>query len=138
MSSIEHIARICHEANRAYCAALGDYSQSAWADAPDWQRQSAITGVEFILDNPDASPSASHDSWLAEKRRDGWTYGEVKDPVAKTHPCFVPYDKLPAEQRAKDYIFGAIVRAASTSDVEDMPADSRTVAQQAVATLKGE
>jgi RyR domain len=110
---IEHIAKICHEANRAYCAALGDHSQPTWADAPDWQKQSAITGVKFIINNPDASPSASHDSWLAEKKRDGWRYGEVKDPVAKTHPCYVPYDQLPMEQRAKDYIFGAVVRAAS-------------------------
>lgn len=110
--NIEAIARICHEANRAYCAALGDHSQPAWESAPDWQRQSAMTGVRFTMDNPDAPPSASHDSWLAEKERDGWKFGEVKDPEAKTHPCFVPYDALPVEQKAKDYIFQAIVRAA--------------------------
>lgn len=117
MNGIEQIARVCHEANRAYCAALGDNSQPSWDDAPDWQKQSAVTGVGFILDNPDAGPSASHDSWLAEKERDGWVYGEVKDPNANppTHPCFVPYEELPAEQKAKDYIFGAIVRAMASS-----------------------
>lgn len=110
--NIEAIAKICHEANRAYCAALGDNSQPAWESAPDWQRQSAVTGVRFSIENPDAPPSASHDSWLAEKERDGWKFGEVKDPEAKTHPCFMPYDALPVEQKAKDYIFQAIVRAA--------------------------
>lgn len=105
-------AKICHEANRAYCAALGDTSQLPWDDAPQWQKDSAITGVKFIVHNPDAGPSASHESWLAEKERDGWKYGPVKDPEAKEHPCFVPYDELPVEQKAKDYIFGAIVRAA--------------------------
>ncbi len=108
---IPAIARVCHEVNRAYCQALGDDSQLPWGKAPDWQRQSAIKGVDFIVDNPDAPPSASHASWLAEKTADGWRYGEVKDADAKTHPCFLPYERLPVEQRAKDYIFGAIVRA---------------------------
>lgn len=111
MTSLSEIARICHEANRGYCAALGDHSQPAWDDAPDWQKESAMKGVEFIDANPDASPSASHESWLEQKRLDGWVYGAVKDAVAKTHPCFVPYDELPVEQRAKDYIFGAVARA---------------------------
>lgn len=109
---VDHIgiAQVCHEANRAYCQALGDMSQPAWNDAPEWQKQSAVNGVMFIQDNPDAAPSASHESWLAEKERDGWTYGPVKDPVLKQHPCFVPYDELLVEQKAKDYIFGAIAR----------------------------
>jgi len=105
------IAKTCHEANRALCAAFGDHSQPSWADAPSWQTKSAVNGVRFIRNDPSAGPSASHEAWLDEKRRDGWTYGPVKDPIAKTHPCFVPYDQLPAEQKAKDYVFGAIVRA---------------------------
>ena len=106
------VAKICHEANRAYCAALGDHSQLSWEEAPAWQRDSAVKGVKFIRENPDASPSASHESWLAEKTAGGWSYGAVKDPIKKEHPCFVPYNELPTEQKAKDYIFGAIVRAA--------------------------
>lgn len=105
------IARVCHEVNRAYCAALGDHSQPAWQDAPEWQRDSAYKGVMHTLGNPDAKPSDSHESWLAEKRAAGWKYGPVKDPEKKEHPCFVPYDDLPAEQKAKDFIFQAVVRA---------------------------
>lgn len=108
--NFEHIAETAHEANRAYCAALGDNSQPAWKDAPDWQKQSALTGVKFLLTHPEAPPSASHDSWLAEKQRDGWKYGPVKNPETKEHPCFCHYDELPVEQRAKDYIFGGVVR----------------------------
>lgn len=111
MPTNEAIARICHEANRAYCAALGDHSQLPWEAAPEWQRKSAIAGVEFHRANPDADPAASHKSWLDEKERDGWRYGPVKNVETKEHPCFCPYDDLPVEQRAKDYIFGGIVRA---------------------------
>lgn len=105
------IAQVCHEANRAYCATIGDFSQPSWADAPDWQKNSAINGVNFHLDHPDALPSQSHDNWLAEKVADGWKYGPIKDPAKKEHPCCVPYDQLPPEQRRKDALFIAIVHA---------------------------
>ena len=47
---------------------------------------------------------------MAFKRADGWKYGTVKDVKNKKHPCFVSYEYLPVEQRAKDYIFRAICR----------------------------
>ena len=58
-----------------------------------------------------AGKAAQHDAWLADKERDGWKYGAVKNPETKEHPCCVPYDQLPAEQRVKDYLFKAIVNA---------------------------
>lgn len=108
---IEQIARVCHAANAEYCVSLGDNSQKPWDNAEQWQRDSAIAGVKYALANRNASPSAQHEAWLADKKRDGWKYGPVKDPAAKTHPCFVPYAELPVEQRVKDYIFQAIVKA---------------------------
>ena len=107
---IEEIAEVCHEANRAYCAALGDHSQKSWADAPVWQRACAVRGVKFLDLIPDAPPSACHESWLEQKREDGWKYGPEKNELTKEHPCFVPYDELPVEQKAKDYIFAAIAK----------------------------
>ena len=111
MMTVSDIAKVCHEANRALCAGLGDNSQLPWEESPAWQRDSAINGVEFNLANPDAPASASHDSWLAQKRAEGWTYGPVKDPEKKEHPCFVTYESLPAEQQAKDHLFKAVVAA---------------------------
>ena len=103
------IAEICHGVNRVICEAAGDRSQASWEDAESWQRQSALKGVLFALDNPGASASAQHDAWMADKLSDGWTYGDTKDAAAKTHPCIVPYDALPFEQRVKDHVFRALV-----------------------------
>lgn len=117
---VEQIAQVCHEANRAYCATLGDFSQPLWDVAPEWQRKSAITGVEFHLktlgSGNDPLPSASHDSWLAEKKADGWKFGPVKDAVKREHPCYVPYEELPADQKLKDFIFCAVVKAFHLAD----------------------
>lgn len=107
--SIIACARAAHEVNRAYCAALGDLSQPAWEDAPEWQQASAIAGVGGALRGN--TPEQSHASWMEEKRRDGWTWGEVKDPGNKQHPCMVPYDELPEAQRRKDALYLATVRA---------------------------
>ena len=106
-----NIASVCHEVNRAYCAALGDFSQVPWSQAPQWQRDSAMLGVELHLNNPTAGPQASHESWMAQKVADGWVYGPMKDVEAKTHYCIVPFDRLPREQQAKDFIFRGVVHA---------------------------
>lgn len=120
--TVEQIAQLAHETNRAYCAMLGDTSQVPWADAPEWQRSSAVLGVEFHLKNPNASNAASHESWLAEKERDGWTYGSVKDAEKKEHPCYVPFEQLPRSQQLKDALFRAIVRACTSIPGVDIPA----------------
>lgn len=107
----EAIARVCHEANAAWCEAHGDDSQLPWAHAAQWQRDSAIAGVQFALAHPDAPPSAQHDAWSKDKLADGWKYGPVKDPTKKEHPCLVPFEELPPPQQAKDRLFRAIVHA---------------------------
>jgi len=103
-------AKAAHEANRAYCIGCGDESQPTWDAAPEWQRDSAVAGVQAIASNPDTTPRQSHEGWLAHKAADGWKFGAVKNAETKEHPCFVPYDELPEAQKAKDSIFGAVVR----------------------------
>lgn len=107
---IDDVARIAHEVNAAYCRATGDNSQPKWEDAPDWQRASAVDGVQNVASGTVSSPGDSHRSWLAQKERDGWVYGPVKRPEAKEHPCMVPFDKLPPEQQVKDHLFLAVAK----------------------------
>lgn len=106
---IWNIAKVCHETNRAYCETLGDFSQMSWDEAPKWQRESIINGVIYALENVGITPEQSHANWLAEKRKEGWSYGEKKDITRKEHPCFVTYGELPPEQKIKDRLFLAVV-----------------------------
>ena len=108
-AQIEVAARAAHEVNRSYCEAGGDTSQKSWAEAPNWQCQSALEGVRAVIEGK--TPEQLHESWMAEKIANGWRYGEVKDAEAKTHPCIVQYAELPEFQRRKDEIFRATVCA---------------------------
>lgn len=105
------IAKVCHQANKAFCEKYNDNSQKDWSEAEVWQKQSAVAGVKFRLKNPTAGHDAQHNSWMEEKIKDGWVYGNIKDAVLKTHPCIVPFKKLPKFQQQKDALFCAIVDA---------------------------
>lgn len=106
---IEVCAEAAHEANRVWCQAHGDDSQLVWWTAPEWQRSSAIAGVAGVLAGN--TPEQQHAVWMEAKVGEGWRYGPVKNAETREHPCMVPYDALPPEQRAKDAIYIATVRA---------------------------
>lgn len=116
MLNVEAIARVTHEANKAYCEALGDTSQVPWEDAPEWQKTSSVHGVTDVMTGTTKGPEDQHKHWMAEKIASGWTWGETKDAEAKTHPCLMAYDDLPAEQRAKDLLFRAVVTALAPTE----------------------
>jgi len=104
------VAKLAHEVNRVYCQSIGDHSQVSWEEAPEWQRESSFNGVTMHFENPEATAEDSHVSWLAEKQRDGWRYGPVKDPERREHPCFLPYNQLPPAQQHKDALFSTICK----------------------------
>jgi hypothetical protein len=105
---LDPIARVCHEVNKALCEAFGDHSQKPWAEAPEWQRESARMGVDLHLMG-DFGPEATHVSWMRNKLKAGWVYGPEKDADLKTHPCLVPFSQLAPEQQAKDFVFRTVV-----------------------------
>jgi len=111
IATIATIAKVCHQANKAFCEANGDFSQRDWDEAEAWQRESAIKGVDYRLKNPEGPPSAQHDAWMKDKIENGWIYGPEKNTVTKEHPCIVPYEQLPEFQRKKDHLFQGIVDA---------------------------
>lgn len=106
---IEIAARAAHEANRAYCLSMGDTSVPTWEHTSEHAKESLREGVQGVIRG--ATPEQSHEGWMLFKLNAGWRHGPVKDAFAKTHPCLVPYDQLPEEQRAKDELFIGIVKA---------------------------
>lgn len=116
---VEQIAQVTHAANRVIQALEADPTipvSPEWADLDEHTKASIMNGVVAILDGRITAPSQSHENWVKFKRDEGWTYGEVKDGEAKTHPLLVPYDELSAEARRKDSLFFAIVEALGRDD----------------------
>jgi len=43
-----------------------------------------------------------HEVWADARISQGWTYGEQRNDELKTHPCLIPYDELPEEEKEYD------------------------------------
>lgn len=109
---IADIAMICHEANRAYQYVIGQEVSPAWRDAPQWQADSAIAGVQAVVWGTATSPEEQWRTWKEHKLSEGWKYGPVKNAETKEHPCIVDtYDQLPIDEQRKDRLFRGIVTA---------------------------
>lgn len=108
---IVDIARVCHESYRAHCEAIGEPPVPGWDDLPQEERDEVMEGVMYVNEHPLSSPKDMHDNWMAKRVSDEWIYGPKKSRVFKTNPCLLPFDDLPPEQRAKDYVFEAIVKS---------------------------
>ena len=132
---IEATARLAHEVNRAYAASMNE-PQPSWEDAPEWQKDSAINGVKFHLENPDVTPEELHVNWMAEKIKSGWVYGPEKDPEKKTHPCLLPYAALGPFQQTKDVLFGTVVSTMSSvfGSLDDAISSSPTVGEPSISS----
>lgn len=133
------IARICHQINRALRMGLGEEGGPDWFAASDHVKNSAVAGVQFHIDNPDAKPEDSHKAWMNHKLEHGWTYGEEKSELLKTHPNLVPFERLPRDQQAKDWIFREVVHMVlpAFQHMENMSKDLTTIHAQSLAEQQG-
>lgn len=43
-----------------------------------------------------------HEVWAQTRIRQGWRFGNRRSDVLRTHPCLVPYDELPNEEKEYD------------------------------------
>ena len=109
--AIQRIAQVTHEAMRAWQKANGQAHAPPWSRAPKWMRESSVASVSWRIANPNATASAQHDQWMAQKKADGWKFGNKKDAKKKTHPMMIPYRGLPVFERRKDALVNAVVDA---------------------------
>ena len=43
-----------------------------------------------------------HEVWAATRISEGWKYGPIRKDEQKEHPCLVPYDHLPENEKEYD------------------------------------
>ena len=60
-----------------------------------------VTLPEEMSELSEAIAKNVHEVWAQNRLNEGWTYGEQRDDVKKTHPCLVPYEEL--SEIEKDY-----------------------------------
>lgn len=116
---VEFVCKLVHQVNDAYRNMIGESPKGDWDSLEEGVKESTRKGVAFILSNPGATPKEIHDKWVEERECEGWSFGEVMDEEAKTHPCLTPYEQLPIEHRMKDFLYRNTVMAVLGTLSED-------------------
>lgn len=118
----EEIARIAHEVIRALQDAYGQEVSPPWEEHDEEFRKAAADHISRLRAEG-ADARQAHEKWAAMRIAEGWTYGPVKDPVAKTSPWLVDFEEIPAYERAKDYVFQYLIAVLSSPPASRLPAD---------------
>lgn len=64
-----------------------------------------LTQVELpeeLLALAEAMAKNVHEVWAATRIAQGWSYGPERDDKNRHHPCLVPYEELPEEEKTYD------------------------------------
>lgn len=69
---------------------------------PDPVDTSNVQLSDDLLELAELMAENVHDVWAKTRMEQGWTYGTERDDAEKKHPCLVPYDQLPEEEKAYD------------------------------------
>lgn len=103
-------ARSAYGAVSATREAFGETMRPSWESLPPMTRAQLVEAARLVLLRG-ASPRGLHEQWLKDRLATGWTYGDTEDRVNRFHPAMLPWDDLPAEQRAKGHAFALVARA---------------------------
>ena len=129
---IEHLEEIAREIHEDYCnkqvARKGtDAEVTEWSQLTDSLKYSNIRQAMGIVQklemigcylSEDGYPGdeikefeastieflarKEHDDWVEERRKNGWSYGEIKDIEQKQSPYMIPYDQLAKDVKELD------------------------------------
>ena len=100
-----------HDVNNAIRVHFGEKADPPLNELSKEVLVGKLNGIKKVIENPGITPEMMHKEWMDSHIKDGWVYGEVKDFEKKTHPCLIPYEELPENQRLKDRIFVALVNS---------------------------
>ena len=69
---------------------------------PEQMDLSSVDLPESLIQLSERIAENVHEVWAKARMDEGWTYGEKRDDIHKKHPCLVPYDELPEEEKEYD------------------------------------
>lgn len=113
-SLTERRAIFVYEGARMQAAAVeAPIIPEPWQDRDEAFRKQFCDVIDMMCsDARKSSPEELHNDWWDAYKDMGWEYGEVRDPIAKTHPDMVPFDELEPREQAKDAVFIALCELA--------------------------
>ena len=69
---------------------------------PEPMDLSSVDLPESLIQLSERIAENVHEVWAKARMDAGWTYGGKRDDIHKKHPCLVPYDELPKEEKEYD------------------------------------
>ena len=69
---------------------------------PEPMDLSSVDLPESLIQLSERIAENVHEVWAKARMDEGWTYGGKRDDINKKHPCLVPYDELPEEEKEYD------------------------------------
>ena len=69
---------------------------------PEPMDLSSVDLPESLIQLSERIAENVHEVWAKARMDECWTYGEKRDDIHKKHPCLVPYDELPEEEKEYD------------------------------------
>ena len=75
-------------------------AKGAWV--PDPVDTSAVDLPPSLTSLAERLARNTHENWARQRMADGWTWGPARDDARREHPCLVPYDALPEEEKEYD------------------------------------
>lgn len=122
-SLTERRAEFVYEGARLQAIAVGaPIVPEHWLDRDEKFRTQFLNIIERQMgEMRSGSPEELHGGWVQAYIDMGWTYGEVRDPEAKTHPDMVPFDRLERREQDKDAVFIALCEIARQWVYDDEP-----------------
>ena len=73
--------------------------------APYLPRPADTSGVVITAEISDLTERLArntHENWAHQRISNGWSWGPARDDRKREHPCLVPYDDLPEEEKEFD------------------------------------
>lgn len=97
-------------------------------------------GFAFTPEEVELLSHMEHDRWCARHVLEGWHHGELRDEVARTHPCIVPWVDLGERYRENDRAavrqIPELLALVGLRIVREAPAEAPAVPEEPAEVLK--